>query len=582
MATVADILARRPARARERDPLPAVMIGAAILACVAVASLLVVIFWLSFTSGTPGAELEYTIDNYSDMFLDRVTWLVIGNTFGFAGVTLCVALAIGLPMAWLIERTDFPGKRVVFTLFTVALLLPGFSVALGWLFLLNPRVGAINHLVMALFGLAEAPFNVSTVMGMGMVEGLSLTPVIFIMTSIVFRSMDASLEEAARMGGATLWQTLCRVTLPVAWPGILAASIYVFAIGFAAFDIPAILGMSNRIYTFSTYVYHNINPDGGLPEYGLVAALSMFMLCFAVAMTIWYSRVQRQAPRYAVVTGKSYRPSIVKLGRRKPLAVGFVVTYFTVAQLLPVLMLIWASGLPYLQPLSAAAFDNLTWQNYTDLQSDVVVLGIKNTATLMVLVPTIAVTLAVGISWVVLRSKLRFRSVVEFFAFLPHTIPPIVFSVAAWLLALFVLSEIFPIYGTIWILVLVYVVQRISYCTRMTNSAMIQVHKELEESATICGAATAGVMRRVLVPLLLPAMMYAWIWTALLAYRELTLPVVLTTAGNQTLSMVVWGLVQTSAFGPASAVALIMVVLMLPILVLYWTIARRTGIVPAG
>jgi iron(III) transport system permease protein len=111
---------------------------------------------------------------------------------------------------------------------------------------------------------------------------------------------------------------------------------------------------------------------------------------------------------------------------------------------------------------------------------------------------------------------------------------------------------------------------------------MIQVHKELEESATICGAATAGVMRRVLVPLLLPAMMYAWIWTALLAYRELTLPVVLTTAGNQTLSMVVWGLVQTSAFGPASAVALIMVVLMLPILVLYWTVARRTGIVPAG
>jgi iron(III) transport system permease protein len=197
-------------------------------------------------------------------------------------------------------------------------------------------------------------------------------------------------------------------------------------------------------------------------------------------------------------------------------------------------------------------------------------------------VPTIAVAVAVGMSWVVLRSKLKGRALVEFFAFLPHTIPPIVFSVAAWLLALFVLADVLPIYGTIWILVLVFVVQRLSYCTRMTNTALIQVHKELEESATISGAPTAGVMRRVLLPLLLPAMMYAWIWTALLAYRELTLPVVLTTSGNQTLSMIVWGLVQTSSFGQASAVALIMVALMVPILILYWTMARRSGIAPAG
>jgi iron(III) transport system permease protein len=582
VATVTETLAHRRAPAGRRDLLPALMVGAATLACVAVASLLVVIFWLSFTDGTPGMELEYTLENFSDMFLDKVTYLVIGNTLGFAATTLCVALAIGLPMAWLIERTNFPGKRVVFTLFTVALLLPGFSVALGWLFLLNPRVGAINHLFMGLFGLSEAPFNVSTIFGMGMVEGLSLTPVIFIMTSVVFRSMDASLEEAARMGGATLFETMRRITLPLAWPGILAASIYVFAIGFAAFDVPAILGMSNRIYTFSTYVYHNINPDGGLPEYGAVAALSMFMLSLAVLMTLWYARVQRQAPRYAIVTGKAYRPVIVRLGRFKWLAIAFVVAYFTLAQLLPVLMLIWASVLPYLQPVSAAAFDSLTWKNYTDLQPDVLVLGMRNTGVLMLLVPTIAVTLAVGISWVVLRSKLRGRAVFEFFAFLPHTIPPIVFSVAAWLLALFVLAEVLPLYGTIWILVLVYVVQRISYCTRMTNTAMIQVHKELEESATIFGAPTAGVMRRVLLPLLAPAMAYAWIWTALLAYRELTLPVVLTTSGNQTLSMVVWGLVQTSAFGPASAVALIMVGLMIPILILYWTVARRTGIAPSG
>ena len=164
-------------------------------------------------------------------------------------------------MAWLVERTDFPGKRVVFTLLTVALVIPGFSVALGWLFLLNPRIGLINIALQSVLGLKAAPFNISTLPGMGLVEGLSLTPVAFIMTAVVFRSMDPALDEAASMGGANLWQTLRRVTVPLAWPGVLAAGIYVFTIGFAAFDVPAILGLTNRIFTFSTYVYLEVDAD---------------------------------------------------------------------------------------------------------------------------------------------------------------------------------------------------------------------------------------------------------------------------------------------------------------------------------
>ena len=123
--------------------------------------------------------------------------------------------------------------------------------------------------------------------------------------------------------------------------------------------------------------------------------------------------------------------------------------------------------------------------------------------------------------------QLRWRGVVDFFAFLPHAIPSIVFSIAAWLLALFVLRDILPIYGTVWILVLAYVVARISYGTRMMNSALIQLHPELEESATICGATTGSVLRSVILPLLSPAILYAWIWLALLTYRELTLAVIL-------------------------------------------------------
>jgi iron(III) transport system permease protein len=147
--------------------------------------------------------------------------------------------------------------------------------------------------------------------------------------------------------------------------------------------------------------------------------------------------------------------------------------------------------------------------------------------------------------------------------------------VAAWLLALYFLRNVVPIYGTIWILVIVYSIVRLSYGTRMTNSALIQIHRELDESALMSGARTIGILRYILLPLLLPTLLYSWIWIALLTYRELTLPVVLSTAENQPLSVVVWSLVATSSYGSASTVALLMLIIMLPMLLLYWVFARR-------
>lgn len=581
MASVAGTRFRAAWTTGRRDILPPIMVGAATVTSLSVLALLVVIFWLSFVDGSPGDDdLTYTLWYYSEIFLDPFTYEVLLNTVLFSTITLAVALTLALPMAWIVERTDLPGKPIVFTLLTVALLIPSFSVALGWLFLLHPKIGIVNHIAMAAFGLTEAPFNISTILGMGIVEGLSLTPVTFIMTAIVLRTMDPAMEEAAGMSRANLWHTLRRVTLPLAWPGILAASIYVYTIGFAAFDVPAILGLSNRIFTFSTYVYSEISPADGLPEYGGVAGLSMLMVVFAGFLTWWYSSVQRRSSRYTVITGKGYRPTLVRLGRYKAPAIAFFVLFFVFSQLLPVLTLLWAAGLPFIQPVSAEAIAQLSFDHYRNLPRELIYNALGNTGALMVLVPSITVALSVAISWVVVRSKVPGRAVFDFFAFLPHTVPAIVFSVAAWLLALFVLSDIVPIYGTIWILVLVYVIARLSYGTRMTNSGMIQIHPELEESARMSGASTAGVMRRVLLPLLTPAMMYAWIWIALLSYRELTLPVVLATGDNQPLSMVVWSYVLTSEYGQASAVAAIMIALMLPILVVYWTIARRTGIVP--
>jgi iron(III) transport system permease protein len=558
----------------------ACLIGLTLIATGAVLVLIAVVLWLSFIEGTPGDPvLTYSLAHYRAMFLDSFTYRVLWNTVQFSATMLVTAFALALPMAWLMERTDFPGKPIVFTLMTVALLIPSFAVALGWVFLLHPKIGLINQGLIALFGFSEAPLDVSNIGAMGVVEGMNLTPLAFIMTAVVLRSMDPALEEAAAISGAKPWQAVWRVTLRVLLPGLLAAAIYIAMIGFAAFDVPAILGLTRRIFTFSTYVFWVLTPSEGAPEYGNVATLSVIMIAVAAVFSWCYRRAQRQAPKYAVVTGKAYRPRIASLGRWRWAAILFVALYFIVAQLMPLLMLGWSSLLPYLQTPSAAALASVSLRNFANLPRELLWRAGTNTAILMVLVPTITLTASVAISWVVLRTRIRGRGWFDFLAFLPLAIPAIVFSVAALLLALFVLRHFMPIYGTIWILVIVYAVARLSYGTRMTNSALIQIHRELEESAQVCGAATGGVLRRVLVPLLGPSLAYAWIWIALLTYRELTLPVVISTSNNLPFSYLVWGFVQASAYGSASAAALLMLGLMLPVLLVYWLVARRAGMI---
>jgi iron(III) transport system permease protein len=249
---------------------------------------------------------------------------------------------------------------------------------------------------------------------------------------------------------------------------------------------------------------------------------------------------------------------------------------------LPILTLLWSAGLPFLHAVNADGFAKLSLNNFRTLPTGLVWSGLGISAMLMLLVPTITLILSVALSWVVMRSRLRWRAIFDFFAFLPHAVPKVVFSVAAWLLALFVLRDTLPIYGTIWMLVPIYVVASLSYGTRMMNGALIQIHRDLEESAMVAGARLSGTLCSVLLPLLRPAILYSWIWIALLTYRELTIPVVLSTNDNQPLSVIVWSLVLSDSLGKGSAVAVMMLLLMLPVLFAYATIARRAGIVSSN
>ena len=207
------------ARAERREWAPGVILAVVGVMSVLVIVCLALVFWISFVHGAPDDPAKtYTLENYRTVIADERTYTVLWNTFGFSFASLSVAFAFGVPAAWLVERTNIRGKAAIFTMMTVGLLIPTFVSAMGWLFLLHPRIGLVNVWIMDLFGLREGPINILSVPGMGWVEGLAIAPLAFIMTAAVFKAMDPALEEAANMSGARASRTLRAITLPLAWP----------------------------------------------------------------------------------------------------------------------------------------------------------------------------------------------------------------------------------------------------------------------------------------------------------------------------------------------------------------------------
>ena len=560
------------------------LVGVSAAALLPVVGFLLVVFWMGFWQNGPGEPVVYTLSHYRTILTDPFTYKTLLNTLGFASTTVTVSLFFAIPIAWLVERTNLPGKSLVFTFMAIGTLLPTFFTAMGWVFLLHPRIGIVNKFLMQGLGLERAPFNVASIVGMGWVEGLGLSSIAFIMIVATYRTMDPSLEEAGTVHGLKTWKILRYITLPLTFPGILAAAIYIFTIGLSAFEVPAIIGMSNKIFTFSTFIFYKMQPLEELPNYGLAGAVSSLLVALALLLSWWYFRVLRYSSRYAVVTGKGYRPKLIELGRRGRFCAWFFLgLFFATAKLLPFLLLVWAALLAYFQPPSWAALSQVSLRNFYGLPWDLLFAGARNTLLLMVAVPTLTLIICVAISWVILRSQLKWRVVFDALAFIPHAVPNIILALAAVFVALFLLRDTVPLYGTLSILILVYTVSRISFATRIINNSLAQIHPELEEAAFAGGLRLLQVMRKILLPLLKPALVYAWLWMALLCYRELTMASVLVTnQNNVTLPMIVWGLWLGGSLNQAAAANLVILVVMLPVVLLYMTFGRRSRLEEVG
>ncbi|HYT57902.1 MAG TPA: iron ABC transporter permease [Verrucomicrobiae bacterium] len=542
--------------------------------------LVIAMFWVSVQKGalgTPGAI--YTLANYRDVFSDPFIVDVTVNTAIFTVTATVVALFFGLPIAWLVERTTLPGKTLLYAIMTMGLLIPGIYTAMGWTLIAHARIGIVNRWLVDLFNLDDAPINIATPVGMGFVQGLSLAALAFILTSQMFRAMNPTLEEAARVHGMAYMRIIRRITLPLALPGILAAVIYIFTIGIATFDIPAILGLGNRVYMLSTFIYLKVHPQGaGLPDYGITGVVGAFMIVVAGFLTLWYSQILRQGHRFEVVTGKGYKPALLALGGWSIIAWAFIAIYALISKLLPLLLIAYAALTPYFVPPSLEMMRHLSLTHFQGMDWELVLRGLKNTVILVSVVPLVVVLLAFTISWLIVRSRSRLRYALEFGAFLPQALPEVILAVGALLLSLFVVGTSIPLYGSVWLIAVVYIVARLAFATRALNGSLLQIHRELEEAAFVAGLSTTRTAWRVLFPLIRPTLFSVWIWTALLVYRELTAAVFLAVHDNITLPAVIWSYWYGGNINKASAVTLLMTLVLAPMILVAWWFGRRSQV----
>jgi iron(III) transport system permease protein len=502
----------------------------------------------------PFENTSFTLGNYVTVVTSRSTYTLLTTTLTYAACSLAIALVLGSIFAWFLNRVAVPMRSLLTLCVLAALATPPITDAVAWSLLASPSIGLLNAVLHRITGTSgSGPLNIYSVLGIAFVTGLKSVPFVFLLVSGPVSRLDPSLEEAASTSGATPWQTLRRVTVPLLRPALLAAVILLAIITLESFEIPAVLGFPSRIFVFATLIYNASHPAIGLPNYGLISAYAGVFLLIAGALLVLYDRATKSAGRFAVITGKAYRPRQSHLGPVTYALVALVLLYFLLAVVLPFLSLAWTSlGLSYrpaevgsLRSADLAAFRSLLASN--DLAQAVI-----NTALVCVASATFTMTLASGAAWLAIRHTGFLAKAPDRLTLLVVAAPGIVVALS---LMFFYAWLPLPVYGTIWIIVIALSTRSLAYCTRLMSAAYVQIHRELEEAAALSGAGFGSTVRRVILPLVWPSVSGGWLWVFVQALRDSTLALMLFTVTNETLSVRLWGL-WFSEGEPAEAAAL--------------------------
>ncbi len=507
-----------------------------------------VLVWQAFArDGRP------TLANVAAVLGDPGIWHILWNSLHVSVWSTLLGGTIGTGLAFLVARTDLPGQRFFRTALMVPYLIPPFIAALAWLSLAGP-VGFMNQLWMAMTGVEEPLFGIYGATGIIMVLALSHYPLAYITVLASLERIDPALEEAARSSGASPVRTVRDVTLPLVMPAIAAGAILVFLRSMENFGIPAILGFPAKYFVLPTKIYATILDFDRPHNFGQAAALSLLLAAVAGAtMAIQWWILRGRA--YGLTSGGG-RPPVFALGRRRKTACAAVATFLLLTSVAPVLaILMTAFTRAYGMPLS---WQNLSLQNFHTLFFKVPAVwrALGNSLFLAVSSASVVVALAVLIAYVQVRTRLRGKGVLEALITLPFAVPGTVVALAMILAFLRPVLGI-SLYNTIWIILVAYIARFLALAVKPVAAALIQVHASLEEAARSSGASLIRCLRDVTMPLIRPALVGGWFLAAVPAITELTLSVLLWSAGNETIGVMVFNMHEEGKVLLSSALAVV-------------------------
>jgi iron(III) transport system permease protein len=516
----------------------------------------------SLHSTPPGMAGTFNLDGYANLASAENLQAMI-NTVALSLVKTMLSLSLAILLAWIVARTDTPGRGVLEALITLPFFIPPILTATAWAMLGNAQVGTINLVWRWLTGGDGTLVDVFSYGGIVWHMMQYSTPFIFLFVVDAFRAMDPSLEESSRMSGASRWQTLRRITLVLLLPIITSAFILSFMRGVEAFESPLIFGRPANIYVLTTEIFRAINVTGSLPEYQYATALAFAMLALMFLLVIfqWWLLGNRS---YQTVTGKGYSPGIMKLGRWRWVTFSLCILFFLLAVVLPFAQLLVGS---FFRLFGFYNWEMLTLEHYEWVfESRQVWNAVYNTMLLGILGATATMILGGFVAYVSVRTNWRGRRVIDTLAWLPWMMPGMVLGVG-FLWGFAIIPGPIQIYGTIWALLLAYITLGTPLAVRIMNGTFTQLSFDIEECSRVHGASWLQTLWYILIALSWPAFAVGWILTFFGIMRELSASMLLYSINSEVLSVV---MIRMLIDGQPERVTVIALLMMLLVFVFRW------------
>jgi iron(III) transport system permease protein len=522
-----------------------------------------------------GFDTRWGLDNYRVLVGDRIIRKAFLNTLLISTGSTLLATVLGVSLAWINARTNCPGRERLEPFNLIPFFLSPFVGAIAWHNLAAPRTGLLNSWARRFLGVEGHLLDVDNLLGVIWVTGIFFTPLVYLFVVGSLRRMDPSLEDSARTTGAGLLRVTLTITLPLVTPGILSGAIIVFVTSAGEFGVPFKLGTPYGWETLTTQIFSKAVGDDA--NHYLGAAMSMTL----GALTAFFVWIQQRviAPReFTTVTGKGFRPSLIDLGPWRWVALAYNLAFLVVAVLLPTACLFVVSLHPVWTGEIVPA--DLTLWNYRKVlffwSPEAIrpaTNGIVNSFILAFAGATIAMALALVVSYMIHRTRGAGARLLDVLCVIPIGFPGIVLAMGV--LVTYIRT---PIYATLWILLLGYITRFFPYGQRNVSAVMLAVSEELDQSSRLAGASWLTTLRRITIPLLKPGIFAGWVLLFIIFLRELSISIILYTAGTETLSVGVYYLTNFENEPLTAALSMAQTVVLLLCVVLFRRLAGREAL----